>query len=68
MILLSNSDEVFTNVLVAIDKFSKWIEYKPVTKISADQAVSFICDILHRFGFPNTQVNSGNSAREVQLR
>jgi transposase InsO family protein len=42
------------HVLVAIDKFTKWIEYKPITKISTDQVVSFIRDILHRFGFPNT--------------
>jgi hypothetical protein len=41
-------------VLVAIDKFTNWIEYKPITKLSADRVVSFIRDILHRFGFPNT--------------
>jgi transposase InsO family protein len=39
---------------VAIDKFTKWIEYKPITTLSADRVVTFICDILHRFGFPNT--------------
>jgi hypothetical protein len=44
----------FSHVLVAIDKFTKWIEYKPITKLSADQVVSFICDILHQFNFPNT--------------
>jgi hypothetical protein len=44
----------FTHVLVAIDKFTKWIEYKPITKISVDRVVSFICDILHHFFFPNT--------------
>jgi hypothetical protein len=44
----------FTHVLMAIDKFTKWIEYKPITKLSTDRVVSFICDILHRFGFPNT--------------
>jgi hypothetical protein len=37
----------FTHVLVAIDKFTKWIEYKAITKLLADQVVSFICDILH---------------------
>jgi hypothetical protein len=26
----------FTHVLVAIDKFTKWIEYKPITTLSAD--------------------------------
>jgi hypothetical protein len=41
-------------VLEAIDKFTKWIEYKPITKLSTDRVVSFIYDILHRFGFPNT--------------
>ena len=44
----------FNHVLVAVDKFTKWIEYKPITKISVDKAVDFICDILYRFGFPHT--------------
>jgi hypothetical protein len=41
-------------MLVAIDKFTKWIDYTPITKLSADRVVDFICDILHRFSFPNT--------------
>jgi hypothetical protein len=44
----------FTHVLVAIDKFIKWIEYKLITKLTPDRAVDFICEILHRFGFANT--------------
>jgi hypothetical protein len=32
----------FTHVLVAIDKFMMWIEYKPIIKLSADRVVSFI--------------------------
>jgi hypothetical protein len=44
----------FTHILVAVDKFTKWIEVKPITKISSDRAVEFISEILHRFGFPNT--------------
>jgi hypothetical protein len=44
----------FTHMLVAIDKFTKWIKYKPIAKLSVDRVVSFICDILHRFSFPNT--------------
>jgi hypothetical protein len=42
----------FTHVLVAIDKFTKWIEYKPITKLTPDRVVDFVSDILHRFGFP----------------
>ena len=44
----------FTHILVAVDKFTKWIEYKPIVKISSDRAVDFISDIIHRFGFPHT--------------
>jgi hypothetical protein len=40
----------FNHVLVAIDKFTKWIEYKPIAKLTLD----FISDILHCFGFLNT--------------
>jgi hypothetical protein len=51
---LTTTPAGFTHVLVAIDKFTKWIEYKPITKLSADRVVSFIYDMLHRFGFANT--------------
>jgi hypothetical protein len=40
----------FTHVLVAIDKFTKWIEYKRIAKLTPDRVVDFISDILHRFG------------------
>ena len=41
-------------MLVAVDKFTKWIEYKAIVKISSDRAVDFISDIIHRFRFPHT--------------
>jgi hypothetical protein len=44
----------FTHVFVAIDKFTKWIEYKPIAKLTPGRVVDFISDILHRFSFPNT--------------
>jgi hypothetical protein len=44
----------FTHVLVAINKFTKWIEYKLIARLTLDRVVDFISDILHRFGFPNT--------------
>jgi hypothetical protein len=43
----------FEYIYVAIDKFTKWIEYKPLVKYSATKAVEFIQDIMHRFGMPN---------------
>jgi hypothetical protein len=44
----------FTHVLVAIDKFTKWIEYNPIAKLTPNRVVDFISDILHRFSFLNT--------------
>ena len=44
----------FNHVLVAVDKFTKWIEYKPIVKISSDRVVDFISNIIHWFGFPHT--------------
>jgi transposase InsO family protein len=38
---------------MAIDKFTKWIKYKPLIKYSAAKTVKFIQDIMHRFGMPN---------------
>jgi hypothetical protein len=43
----------FEYIFVAIDKFTKWIEYKPLVKYSATNAVEFIQDIMHRFRIPN---------------
>jgi transposase InsO family protein len=43
----------YTHVLVAIDKFTKWIEYKPIASLTSTKAVDFIQDIIFRFGIPN---------------
>ena len=50
----------FNHVLVAVD-ITKWIEYKPIVKISSDRAVDFISDIIHRFGFPHTIITDLSS-------
>jgi hypothetical protein len=44
----------YTHVLVAIDKFTKWIEYKPIASLTSTKAVEFIQDIIFRFGIPNS--------------
>jgi hypothetical protein len=43
----------FTHLFVAIYKFSKWIEARPITSIRSEQAVLFFTDIVDRFGVPN---------------
>jgi transposase InsO family protein len=44
----------YTHVLVAIDKFTKWIEYKPIASLTSAKAVEFIQDIIFRFRIPNS--------------
>jgi hypothetical protein len=39
----------YTHLLVAIDKFSKWVEVRPITNLKVEQVVSFFTDIIHRF-------------------
>lgn len=43
----------FEYCLVAIDKFSKWIEVFPIVKATAEKAVQFIKELTHCFGFPH---------------
>ena len=44
----------FKYVYVVIDKFSKWIEYKPLVTETAKKAAELFEDIMHRFGLPNS--------------
>ena len=43
----------FTHLLMAEDKFTKWIEAKPITNIRTEEAVKSFLDIIYRFGVPN---------------
>jgi hypothetical protein len=43
----------YRHILVAVDKFTKWIEVRPVAKVTSEEVAKFIGDITHRFGVPN---------------
>jgi hypothetical protein len=43
----------FNKVLVAIDKFTKWIEVKPVTCPKADRVLDFLDELVHRYELPH---------------
>jgi hypothetical protein len=43
----------FNRVLVAIDKFTKWIKVKPVTCPKADRVLDFLDELVHRYGLPH---------------
>jgi ribonuclease HI len=44
---LQKAPEGFSHLLVAIDKFSKWIEVRPLASIRSEQAVAFFTNIIH---------------------
>jgi transposase InsO family protein len=51
----------YTHLLVAIDKFSKWVEVRPITNHRAEQAVTFFTNIVYRFGVPNSIITDNGS-------
>jgi transposase InsO family protein len=48
-------------LLVTIDKFSKWIEARPIARIKSEQAVLFFTDIIHHFGVPNSIITDNGT-------
>jgi hypothetical protein len=50
---LPTTSDGFNRVLVAIDKFTKWIEVKPVTYPKADRVLDFLDELVHRYGLPH---------------
>jgi hypothetical protein len=42
--------------LVPIDKFTKWIEVKPVTCPKADRVLDFLDELVHRYGLPHRNI------------
>jgi ribonuclease HI/transposase InsO family protein len=51
----------FTHLLVAIDKFSKWIEVRHLNSIRSEQAVAFFTNIIHHFGVPNSIITNNGT-------
>jgi len=58
---LQKAAGAYTHLLVAVDKFSKSIEARPITNIRSEQAVLFFTDIIHRFGIPNVIITDNGT-------
>jgi len=50
---LKTAPGCFNHIFIAIDKFTKWIEVKPLVKTTGAKAAEFFDDIKHRFGIPH---------------
>jgi hypothetical protein len=51
----------FTDIFIAMNKFTKWIEVKPATSITVAKAVEFIKEIMYMFGVPNNIITDNGT-------
>ena len=52
-------------LLVMVDKFTKWIEAKPVKTVESGPVIDFISGVVHRYGVPTA--SSLTTAQTSQL-
>ena len=57
-------------LLVMVDKFTKWIEAKPVKTAKSVPVIDFISGVIHRYGVPHSIITDNGTnftADEVKL-
>jgi hypothetical protein len=59
--LLKKAPDGFTRLLITVDKFTKWIEAKPIVKTSSQEAIKFFLDVVYGFGVPNTIITDNGT-------
>lgn len=50
-----------THLLVAVDKFTKWVEVQAVNSCSAVTSVKFLKKIIFRFGYPHSIITDNGA-------
>ena len=53
-----------------VDKFTKWIEAKPVKTAESGPVIDFISGVVHRYGVPHSIITDNDTnftADEVKL-
>jgi hypothetical protein len=59
----------FTHLLVAVDKFTKWVEAKPIKCLDGRTATRFVNDIVVRFGVPHSIItDNGTNFSQGELQ
>jgi hypothetical protein len=58
----------YTHILIAVDKFSKWVEARPIASLSGETTTCFIKDIVVRYDIPNSIItNNGSNLSRGEL-
>jgi hypothetical protein len=56
----------FTHIIIAVNKFTKWIKVKPIAFITAAKAVEFIKEIMYKFCVPNNIITDNGTQFTVR--
>ncbi|KAK1603022.1 hypothetical protein QYE76_007730 [Lolium multiflorum] len=51
----------YTHLLVAVDKFTKWIEAKPIKKCDSKTATKFLRELIYRYGYPHSIITDNGT-------
>ena len=58
-----------THILVMVDKFTKWVEVKPIRKLDGNTAVNFLKEVILRYGYPHSIItDNGTNFAEGYFR
>jgi hypothetical protein len=50
-----------THLLVTVDKFTKWIEAKPIKKLNGSSTIKFFNEIITRYGVPHSIITDNGT-------
>ena len=50
-----------THILVMVDKFTKWVEVKPVRNLDGETVIKFLKDIILRYGYPHSIITDNGT-------
>jgi transposase InsO family protein len=50
-----------THILVMVDKFTKWLEVKPIAKCDGHTTVRFLKDVILRYGYPRSIITDNGT-------
>nr|XP_051222157.1 uncharacterized protein LOC127340450 [Lolium perenne] len=51
----------YTHLLVAVDKFTKWVEAKPIKKCDGKTATKFLWELIYRYGYPHSIITDNGT-------
>jgi hypothetical protein len=59
---IPNRFDGYKYILLAVDKFTKWIQVRLITKVTSEEVGKLMQEITHRFGMPNRIITDLGSA------